>query len=124
MSDLLRARDAMFDGYNAGLSQTQPSETPTNFQLTRPDQITVERILRNIDAQFIPQYVVALEKCKGVLSTYAQALAAMNDRVEKGTDGEIRKSAQSSIVSKINAISQTLEKLQAHIDNSKERLSN
>lgn len=130
MDDPMRLRDSIFENYNTGLSKvssnaSNPTDAlvPGPFNLTRPEHISAERILKNIDAMFIPQYVAALEKSKHVLSTYIQQLGEMNERIEKALEGEIRKSAQSTLLKRVSAIKDTFEKLQAHIDASKERLS-
>lgn len=121
MNDGLALRDSIFDSYNEGLLKSAAA-VPVDRGATRPDQITVDKILKNIDAQFISQYLLALEKPKSVLTQYLQEIGGLSDRLQKMQDSEIRKSGNTLLLKKIQSISDTLEKLQAHIDASKHRL--
>jgi len=96
----------------------------TSTGTAAPLVVSAHSILKNLDNQFVFQYLRSLEGAKKVLNSYVEELDGMNKRLAKADPAVRLALGQDEIDAKKVAIQETLHKLEVHQRATQKRLMN
>lgn len=89
-----------------------------------PDQINVHMILSKLDGDFVQAYLLKLEEAKSLLKIYLSRLGDFERRLEKGDAITRKVLGEDALLAKVQALEETIAKLNAHELASIKRLRN
>lgn len=106
------------------IGRTAPAGEATPGKHLTPDQIDLYTIIAKLDGDFIQAYLMKLEEAKTLLKTYRDRLGDFERRIEKADTITKKVLGEDALIAKVQALEETIAKLNAHELASLKRLRN